>query len=101
MFLKNVSLAEAKKLAEENKDNVDFVIIDVRTPAEADKCKFKNSVNIDLFSKDFTKKLDELDKNKIYLVHCRGGNRSLKALKIMQKMGFKKIYHSIYGIDCL
>lgn len=100
MFLKNINLKEAEKLAENNKDNPDFLIVDVRTPEETHKCKFKNSININIFSKDFVEKLKKLDKNKTYLIHCRSGNRSLDALRIMQKIGFNKIYHSEEGINC-
>ncbi|MEK6906575.1 MAG: rhodanese-like domain-containing protein [Nanoarchaeota archaeon] len=100
MLVKDISLKEAEKIAEDNENNLDFIIIDVRTAEEAHKCRFKNSINIDIFSKDFTKKLDKLDRNKTYLIHCRSGNRSREALKTMDKLGFKKIYHSSDGINC-
>ncbi len=33
--------------------------------------------------------VDELDKDKVYLVYCAGGVRSARACKKMSEMGFK------------
>jgi rhodanese-related sulfurtransferase len=39
-----------------------------------------------------------VDKNKVYLVYCRSGARSTKAVAAMKKAGFKKIFHYSAGI---
>ncbi|MEN6330263.1 MAG: rhodanese-like domain-containing protein [Methanobacteriaceae archaeon] len=88
----NVDPHKCLELIEENKNNPDFVILDVRGPGEHAQGHVKNAVLIELQSPDFKARLEELDKNKTYLVYCRSGMRSSKAAKIMADMGFSNIY---------
>jgi rhodanese-related sulfurtransferase len=39
-----------------------------------------------------------LKKNRTYLLYCRSGKRSGKALVMMQERGFHKLYHMAGGI---
>ncbi len=96
--VKNVSAQEAYTLVQENLDNPDFVIIDVRTPDEYNDGHVEGAVNIDYNSDAFRDKTDGLDKNKDYLVYCRSGSRSSAAVKIMEELGFTMIYHMNGGI---
>ena len=87
-----IPIKEAKKLIEENKDNSNFIILDVRTQAEfAEKKIDEKAVNIDLESPKFTVEINKLDKTKTYLVYCRTGRRSSEASKIMSENGFTQI----------
>ena len=97
-FYKHISLKEAKELAEKNKGNQDFVILDVRTPEELQDGTIGNPVNIDLYDPEFADKIGKLDKDKTYLVYCRSGSRSKAACGAMQHFGFKKIYEADRGI---
>ncbi len=97
-FIKSVDVLTAKKIIDENKNNNDFVILDVRTPEEFNSGKIENSENINFYSPDFKEQLSKLDKNKVYLVYCRSGSRSAKAVKIMEELGFKKVYNVEGGI---
>ncbi|GAG42700.1 unnamed protein product, partial [marine sediment metagenome] len=65
---------------QENKDNPNFVILDVRTPEEFLSEYIENSVNLDYYSDTFRNNLDKLDKNKMHLIYCRSGRRSENAL---------------------
>lgn len=94
----NISAAEAYQLIEENKNNVEFMTIDVRTEAEFEQQHIQNAVNIDYYSPDFKERLDALDKNKIYLVYCRSGHRSDNTLNKMKKLGFQEVYNLSGGI---
>lgn len=85
--------------AELQKDGTKWIIIDVRTPAEFAEGHIKNAHNIDILSKDFEKHLATLKVDKSYLVYCRTGNRSTKAVEKMEKMGFKKIVHMKDGMQ--
>ena len=40
---------------------------------------------------DFREKIQELDRDKPVYLYCRSGNRSGKASKIMDELGFKEI----------
>jgi rhodanese-related sulfurtransferase len=68
----------------------------VRTPEELSGGVIGHPINIDIYSHDFSQKINELDKKKTYLVYCRSGNRSKTALEIMKQLGFENVYE----IDC-
>ncbi len=72
-------------------DDLNLIILDVRTPDEYNQSHLKNAVLIDFYSADFSKKIAELDKNKIYKLYCRSGNRSGQATEYMKLMGFQKV----------
>ena len=69
-----------------------FQIIDVRTPTEYQEGHIDNALNVDFKSADFIKKISKFDRNKTLLIYCRSGNRSGRASKIMDSLGFTKIY---------
>ena len=97
--LKTISAREAYQLIEENSDNPDFVIIDIRTLSEYNQGYIKDAINIDYYSPDFSKDLDYLSKDNTYLIYCRTGNRSANALDIMKELDFKKVYNLGKGIN--
>lgn len=67
-------------------------IIDVRTVKEFNSGHIKNAANIDFKSSNFIQTISRLDKTKPYLIYCKSGNRSGKTSKIMDSLGFYKIY---------
>jgi len=97
-IIKDITPEEAHELILENKDNADFVIIDVRTKMEYDMGHIDNASLIDIYRDDFKEEMDKLDRNKEYLVYCRTGARSAAALGMMDEMDFKKAYNMLYGI---
>ncbi|GAG61557.1 unnamed protein product [marine sediment metagenome] len=52
-IIENITPEEAYILIQENKDNPNFVILDVRTPEEFLGEYIENSVNLDYYSSDF------------------------------------------------
>jgi rhodanese-related sulfurtransferase len=97
-IIKDVTTAEAQSLIQKNQLNKGFVIIDVRTPSEYISGHIENAVNIDYSSTAFSDEVGKLDKNKAYLVYCRSGSRSKKAVAIMSELGFSEIYNLSGGI---
>ncbi|NQV91967.1 rhodanese-like domain-containing protein [Candidatus Woesearchaeota archaeon] len=89
--MKEVSPEEARQLITREKENPNFVILDVRTPGEFELDHLEHAINIDFYMNTFEEELNKLDKDKVYLVHCRSGGRSEKACEIMNELGFKKI----------
>lgn len=76
------------------------VAVDVRTPGEiADGYITGTNVFIDYNSDTFKEEVAKLDKSKAYVVYCRSGNRSTKALNIMSDLGFLKLYELEDGIN--
>jgi|SRR5665648_16148 len=94
----NITPEEAYILIQENKDNPNFVILDVRTPEEFLGEYIENAINLDYYSDTFRDDLDKLDKNKTYLIYCRSGRRSENALNIMKELDFKEVYNMLGGI---
>jgi len=94
----NLSAPEAQTLIQENQSNPAFVILDVRTPAEYGQGHIAGAQLLNYKSAQFSAGLDQLDKTKTYLVYCRTGNRSSRALQLMETKGFGKIYHLSAGI---
>ncbi len=93
-----ISVDEANNLIQSNQDNPDFIILDVRTPEEFSGGHIAGAVNLDVSSPDFQEQLDNLDKDKKYLVYCRTARRSAEAARIMKSTGFKEVYDLTGGI---
>jgi rhodanese-related sulfurtransferase len=94
----NVTIGKAQTLIKDRAGKPDFVILDVRTPAEFAEGHIAGAVNLDVQSKDFEKKLRALDRKRSYLVYCRTGNRSRTATIAMEALGFRSIFHMNEGI---
>ena len=90
-----ISLISSTEL---NKANKDILLIDVRTPEEYASGHLENSVNIDYKADNFKELIAELDTNQDVYVYCKVGGRSNNSAKMMEKMGFKKIYDLEGGI---
>ena len=72
-------------------------IIDVREPYEYDISKLPGSKLIPLG--ELMDHVNELDSSKEYVVHCRSGARSAKAIRQLQTLGFKKLKNLAGGIN--
>lgn len=86
---KHVKADEAAKLIADGKT----VIVDVRTADEFKDGHIKGAKNIDIMSADFEAQLAKLDKTQPTLVHCQAGGRSMRALKVFEKLGFEHLIH--------
>ena len=95
----NITPAEACTLLNTQASNTDFVVLDVRTPQEYSEGHLPGATLLDYKSPQFEQELAKLDRNKTYLVYCRAGNRSAKAVEKMQEFGFKHIVHMQTGIE--
>ena len=79
-------------------DDPEFVLLDIRTPAEVEAGHLPGAVNLDFRSPTFENDLGRLDREPIYLIYCRTANRSGQAFEVMRKMGFAKVYDMQGGI---
>ncbi|EPD31439.1 rhodanese-like domain-containing protein [Gleimia europaea] len=66
-------------------------VLDVRTPAEYAEGHLDGAVNIDVTDPGFEDAIASLDPNGTYSVYCRSGNRSGKAVAIMEQKGFTNV----------
>ncbi len=97
-IIENITPPEAFTLIQDNQNNPDFVILDVRTPEEFADGHIEDAINLDYYSETFQDELDKLDKNKPYLIYCRSGGRSGNTLDIMADLNFKEVYNILGGI---
>jgi len=97
--IEDITPQEASTLIQNNQNNPDFVIIDVRTLEEFGEEHIEQATNIDFYSEAFRDTLNTLDKNKTYLIYCQSGGRSGSALDIMAELNFKEVYNILGGIN--
>jgi glyoxylase-like metal-dependent hydrolase (beta-lactamase superfamily II)/rhodanese-related sulfurtransferase len=74
-------------------------VLDVRKPAEWSAGHLKNAAFVPLTH--MPDNLAELDKNDTYLVYCGGGYRSMMAISLMRKDGFKHLYNVSGGFGAM
>jgi len=77
----------------------DYILLDIRTEMEYQQERIADVQNINIASRDFEEKLNELDKDKKYLIYCFSGSRTQMALGIMQSLGFREVYDLSGGIQ--
>jgi rhodanese-related sulfurtransferase len=74
----------------------DFKLIDVREPHEFQICRIPGSTLIPLG--ELPKHLNELDPSAEYVMHCKMGGRSAKAVELLRQSGFKNVRNMTGGI---
>jgi rhodanese-related sulfurtransferase len=75
------------------------VVLDVRTSAEYQEGHIPGAVNVDVLdSAHFTNWIKGKNRKTKYLLYCRSGKRSGRALVMMQEAGYRKLYHLNGGI---
>jgi rhodanese-related sulfurtransferase len=77
----------------------DIEIVDVRKPGEFSSEHIENAIHypLDFMNDDLSK----LDKNKSYYVHCAGGYRSVIAISILLRNGYKNLIDISGGFAAL
>lgn len=98
VIFKDLSVEQAYALVNQNYNNPNFIILDVRTPPEFSGGHLENAVNMDYYSSEFIIRLNGLDKTKAYLVYCRSGYRSGQTMELMKLLGFTEVYNMLGGI---
>jgi adenylyltransferase/sulfurtransferase len=72
------------------------VVLDVRNPEEIAICRIAGSKVIPL--PELAERLSELPQDASYVVHCKSGMRSAKAIGVMQAAGFTRLKNLTGGI---
>jgi len=98
-IIEDITLEEAFALMEDNRYDENFVIIDVRTPEEYAGGHIEKAINLDYYSETFADELNQLDKEKTYLIYSRTDQRSGEALDMMAELGFREVYNMLGGIE--
>lgn len=90
--------AVAADLMRVNRDNPDFLILDVRTAQEFSQGYIEGAVLLDYYASDFRERFAQLDRDATIFTYCRSGNRSSHVLKIADDLGFRNVYDLRGGI---
>ncbi len=93
-----VTVDQAQELIHTHTRDASFVIMDVRTPEEFGQGHLSGAMNVNVLAPDFERQLGALDRGKTYLVYCRTGNRSGRAIQAMDQLGFRSVYHMFEGM---
>lgn len=84
--MKQLTAKEVEKLLQEGKQ---LNIIDVREVDEVAAGKILGAIHIPLGLLEF--RMNELDKNKEYILVCRSGGRSARAAQLLESHGYNVI----------
>jgi hydroxyacylglutathione hydrolase len=94
-YIPQISVQEFAELLEQEKDHI--AVLDVREPGEVEAGAMENSVRIPLGQ--LLARTGELDREKLLVVHCKGGYRSSIATSILRRAGFREIANLTGGFD--
>jgi phage shock protein E len=94
--VKQLTSVEASKMIAKDKN---LLVLDVRTPEEFSAGHIQGAININIKQPDALSKIDALDRNATYIVHCRTNHRSKIAVDHMQQSEFKNIYQISDGYN--
>ena len=83
--VRTISASEAVKVLDSR------VVIDVRSPAEVAEGAIVGATVLDFNAGEFEAKIGDYDRSAAYLVYCRSGNRSGRAVAIMKELGFTDV----------
>jgi len=94
----DITANQAATLIREKGTDPLFKILDVRTLQEFAESRIQGALNIDIKAPDFKDRIAKLDKNGIYLVYCKKGVRSARAMNLMKEAGFKMVFNLAGGL---
>jgi sulfur-carrier protein adenylyltransferase/sulfurtransferase len=86
----------ARELARRLDAGEELEIIDVREPHEWSICRIEGARPLPLGS--LAARLSELDPARTYVLHCRSGVRSAKAIDLLRQAGFRRVLNLRGGI---
>lgn len=96
--VERIGLDEARRLYDDASGKPDFTVLDVRSREEFRRGRIPGAVNLSIHEPDFEGRLAVLPRNHTYLVHCTAGVRSLRAMRLMKRLGFTRVYEIPDGI---
>ena len=90
---------DVAKLNEMLQNEDDFVLLDVREQSECETAKIEGSIFFPM--SEFGDRVKELDayREKLMVIHCHHGGRSMRVLQALKNLGFTKLQNLAGGID--
>jgi glyoxylase-like metal-dependent hydrolase (beta-lactamase superfamily II)/rhodanese-related sulfurtransferase len=94
-YIPQITVEEFVHLRNHEPDRI--VVLDVREPGEIAGGVIEDSLSIPLGK--LASRSSELDREKLLVVHCKGGYRSSIATSILRRAGFRDVANLIGGFD--
>ena len=94
-----ISTQQAAEVILALQDDPQFVLMDIRTSPEVEAAHLSGAVAVDFHSDSFRDDLAALDRDLIYLIYCRTGNRTGTTARLMEQLGFENVYDMGGGIS--
>jgi len=94
-YIPQITVQDFVELRNQKPDRI--AVLDVREPGEVASGVVENSLSIPLGK--LGSRLAELDREKLLVVHCKGGYRSSIVTSILRRAGFRDIANLIGGFD--
>ncbi len=94
-YIPQITVQDFAELREQESDRI--AVLDVREPSELTGGAIENSLRIPLGK--LSSRTAELDREKLLVVHCKGGYRSSIATSILRRAGFRDIANLTGGFD--
>ena len=92
MSIPEITVAKLKERLDAKED---FFLLDVREQHEYQICNLEGNL---IPLNELPNRIDELDKEREIVVHCRSGQRSAQAVMFLQQAGFEKVLNLAGGI---
>ena len=92
-----ITLDAVFELIERNKDGSNLVILDIRPHNEFKEEHIQGAQNLDYDGHHIRKKVEQIDKDKNYIISCKSGVRGEYFMGIMKDLGFGKVYNILGG----
>ena len=97
-LLVSYTVYQCDSVIQANANNPDFVLLDVRSPAEHIPQHLTGAIMRNYYNSYFSQLIDALPRHKFYLVHCASGGRSGATFNMMQGMNFTHVVNMIGGM---
>tara|TARA_B110000196_G_C20841237_1_gene518368 strand:+ start:276 stop:602 length:327 start_codon:yes stop_codon:yes gene_type:complete len=94
--MNSIDEIDVLKLKHKIDHNEKFTIIDVRELSEIAICKIKNAIHIPMM--EIPNKINDLNKNKEFIIQCKSGSRSARVCEFLAHQGFINVKNLKGGI---
>ena len=92
----NIDYEEAKMILKNDKE---AILLDVRSPQEYRENHLSVSINLPLYNIESNYNEMLPNKEDTIIIYCQSGNRSKRAMQILQKEGYTNLYNIAGGMD--
>ena len=96
-YIPQVTVQDFIELRERESERGGIALLDVREPGEWSGGVIENSARIPLG--ELQSRTGELDRERLLVVHCRGGNRSSLATSLLRRAGFRDVANLTGGFE--